>query len=113
MTPIDLFKLLADETRLTTLLLIHAEGELCVCELTCALAESQPKVSRHLALLRNAGVLHDRKQGQWVYYRLNPQLPWLSELLTSTQQRNPQFLTRATQHLANMGDRPQRQASCC
>ncbi|AFV00401.1 metalloregulator ArsR/SmtB family transcription factor [Simiduia agarivorans] len=113
MTPTDLFKLLADDTRLTTLLLIHAEGELCVCELTCALLESQPKVSRHLALLRNAGLLLDRKQGQWVYYRLNPDAAWLAELLQSTAQRNPDFLTHATRHLANMGDRPNRQASCC
>ena len=113
MAPTDLFKLLADDTRLSMLLLIHAEVELCVCELTCALAQSQPKVSRHLALLRNAGALLDRKQGQWVYYRLNPELPWLAELLHSTRQRFPQFLTTATQQLADMGDRPQRQASCC
>nr|WP_246624760.1 metalloregulator ArsR/SmtB family transcription factor [Oceanobacter mangrovi] len=74
MTPLELFKLLADETRLTTLMLIQRYGELCVCELTEALLLSQPKVSRHLALLRKAGLLLDEKRGQWVYYSLNPAL---------------------------------------
>ena len=52
MRPEDLFSLLSDRTRLRALMLIQAEGELCVCELTFALGESQPKVSRHLALMR-------------------------------------------------------------
>ncbi len=49
------FKALADETRLRSLLLILQQGELCVCELTEALALSQPKISRHLAQLRTQG----------------------------------------------------------
>ena len=54
LTPTTVFKCLADDTRVRTMLLITREGELCVCELTCALNESQPKVSRHLAQLRSA-----------------------------------------------------------
>ena len=75
MNPIQFYKCLSDETRLRCLMLIENEGELCVCELTEALAESQPKVSRHLAQLRQCELLLDRKQGQWVYYRINPTLP--------------------------------------
>lgn len=59
-----------------------AKQNVCVCEFTEQLNLSQPKISRHLALLRNLGVLLDQRQGQWVYYRLNPDLPvWANEVL--------------------------------
>lgn len=64
-----LFKALGDETRLRIVALL-AHGELCVCHLEEALQVSQPKVSRHLAILRAAGVVEDRRNGSWVYYRL-------------------------------------------
>jgi ArsR family transcriptional regulator len=67
-----LFKALADETRLRIVALL-SHGELCVCHLEEALRLSQPKVSRHLATLRAAGVVEDRRDGTWVYYRLLPQ----------------------------------------
>ena len=60
--PLQLFKNLADETRLGIVLLLKARGELCVCDLCTALAQSQPKISRHLAMLRESGLLLDRKQ---------------------------------------------------
>ena len=60
------FKMLADSTRLRCLLLMQAEGELCVCELTHALNLSQPKISRHLAHLREAGVLVASRNGTWM-----------------------------------------------
>ncbi|MEP0072894.1 MAG: metalloregulator ArsR/SmtB family transcription factor [Marinomonas sp.] len=69
------FKALADDTRLRCLLLITQSTELCVCELMEALNETQPKVSRHLAQLRKSGLLSDRRQGQWVFYKLHPDLP--------------------------------------
>jgi ArsR family transcriptional regulator len=82
---IELFKLLADPTRLRCLLLLRSEGELCVCELIYAIAESQPKISRHLAHLRKSGLVVDRKEGLWVHYRLNPALPeWMSAVLAQT-----------------------------
>ena len=65
--PIQLFKILADETRLGIVLLLSELGELCVCDLCTALDQSQPKISRHLALLRERGLLLDRKQGKWVH----------------------------------------------
>jgi ArsR family transcriptional regulator len=67
-----LFKALGDETRLRIVALL-SHGELCVCHLETALALSQPKVSRHLAILRAAGVVADRRDRSWVYYRLLPQ----------------------------------------
>lgn len=64
-----LFKALADETRLRILALLLG-GELCVCEIIAALALPQSTISRHLAYLRNAGWVQDRRQGMWMYYRL-------------------------------------------
>lgn len=64
-----LFKALGDETRLRIVALL-SHGELCVCHLEEALRLSQPKVSRHLAILRSAGVAEHRRDGTWVYYRL-------------------------------------------
>ncbi len=82
---IDLFRALADKTRLRCLALLTAEGELCVCELTAAIGLSQPKVSRHLATLRIAGIVDDRRNGQWIYYRLHPDLPaWVRRVLRAT-----------------------------
>lgn len=114
LNPTELFKALADETRTRISLLIAREGELCVCELTCALDESQPKISRHLALLRSSGLLADRRQGQWIYYRLHPQLPeWALQLLAAAEQGSRAGLHEDTARLLAMGERPVRQASCC
>jgi ArsR family transcriptional regulator, arsenate/arsenite/antimonite-responsive transcriptional repressor len=114
LTPVDLFKCLADETRVRLVLLIEREQELCVCELMCAIDESQPKISRHLALLRSSGILADRRQGQWVYYRLHPELsPWVRELIAATYAANSDWLEAQIQRLNNMGDRPTRIKTCC
>ncbi len=114
MLPVEFFKLLADETRLSSLLLIAQEGELCVCELMSALNESQPKISRHLAMLRSAKVLLDRRQGQWVFYRLNPELPaWAYETLEQTRAQNTELLTPLMQNLCAIDERPERAKACC
>lgn len=114
LTPVTVFKCLADETRARAMLLIAGEGELCVCELTCALNESQPKVSRHLAQLRTCGLLADRRQGLWVYYRLHPELPdWVTQILQTTLSSNRYWLDSDTRRLNQMGDRPERSAFCC
>lgn len=113
-TPTDVFKSLADETRARATLLIAQFGELCVCELMCALDDSQPKISRHLAQLRSSGLLLDRRQGQWVYYRLNPQLPaWVAELLQVTLTANTEWLASNASRLQHMDGRPVRTQSCC
>jgi ArsR family transcriptional regulator len=68
--PLDqLFRALADPTRLRLLNLI-AGREICVCYLVEILGMSQPKVSRHLAYLRRAGIAAARRQGKWMHYRL-------------------------------------------
>jgi ArsR family transcriptional regulator len=72
MDQINFFKCLADETRFNIVMLVLGNNEQCVCDLTEKLQLSQPKISRHLALLRSSGLLQDRRQGQWVYYSLNP-----------------------------------------
>lgn len=114
LTPVTLFKALADDTRLRIALLVTREQELCVCELTCALDLSQPKISRHLAQLRSNEILADRRQGQWVYYRLHPQLSeWARVLLRDTLTANLHWLNGDAQRLQCMGDRPQRQVDCC
>ena len=113
-TPPALFKCLSDETRVRAALLVIQEGELCVCELVCALDDSQPKVSRHLAQLRAYGLLVDRRQVQWVYYSLNPDLPsWVRDVLQATLQANAEWLKQDRARLEQMGDRPARVASCC
>jgi ArsR family transcriptional regulator len=113
MTPITLFKCLADETRLRAALLVVSEGELCVCELMEALEESQPKVSRHLAQLRTCGLLLDRRQGLWIYYRVNPDLPaWVHTVLHTSLEANDAWLEDNLANLQQMGDRPVR-AVCC
>lgn len=74
----------ADETRRRILLLLLSQGELCVCDLLGALELPQPKVSRHLAVLRDTNLLASRKQGTWVYYRLNPEMPlWAGQMLAA------------------------------
>ena len=75
------FKALADETRLRILVLL-LDGELCVCELIAALKLPQSTVSRHLAYLKNTGWLEDRRQGVWMYYRLNCETDRLRATLT-------------------------------
>jgi len=67
-----LFRALGDETRVRIIALL-SHGELCVCHLQDALELPQPNVSRQLGVLRAAGLVEDRREGSWVYYRLLPQ----------------------------------------
>lgn len=111
LTPDQFCKYLADETRARIALLVAGEKELCVCELTCALDETQPKISRHLAQLRAGGVLADRRQGQWVYYRLRPDLPtWAVTVMNTLRDAHADWLAINKNRLCEMEDRPQR---CC
>ena len=112
MSPSDLFKALSDLTRLQSLLLIQQETELCVCELMVALELSQPKVSRHLALLRDINLLETEKRGQWVFYRLSSELDsWVIKILE--QASSQQNLIKLSHRLNEMGDRPERTQQCC
>lgn len=113
LTPVSLFKCLADETRARMTLLIASLGELCVCELTAALAEAQPKVSRHLAQLRGCGLLEDERRGQWVYYRLHPDLPcWVREALKCVLESNADWIAENLQRI-NLMTGPAGRADRC
>ena len=65
-----LFKALADRTRLRVIHLI-GDDEVCVCLFVEVLKTNQPKISRHLAYLRRAGLVSTRRDGKWMHYRLN------------------------------------------
>lgn len=82
--PVQLFKILCDETRLAVVLLLREAGELCVCDICTATAQPQPKVSRHMAILRDAGLVIDRREGKWIYYRLSSHMPaWAADTITT------------------------------
>jgi arsenate reductase len=107
--PQQLFPILSDETRLRVLMLLMREGELCVGELAHALRLIQPKVSRHLAVLRDSGIIDDRRQGQWVFYQLSAKLPaWVSTVLAAaaTATMGHQQLRTDRRTLAAMHSRP-------
>jgi ArsR family transcriptional regulator len=65
------FQALTDETRLQVIDMLRA-GEQCVCELQGALGSAQSRLSFHLRVLKDAGLVSDRREGRWSYYRLNP-----------------------------------------
>jgi ArsR family transcriptional regulator len=69
--PVQVFKSLGDETRLRIMALLIGGQELCVCDIMAALNLPQSTVSRHLSYLRNAGLVDDRRQGVWMYYKRN------------------------------------------
>jgi len=83
---LNIFKALSEETRLRVLKLLD-RGELCVCDIVAALDMIQPKVSFHLAVLKEAGLIKDRKQGKWVHYRIDDSDIFRRFLLLSTLER--------------------------
>lgn len=80
------FKALSDQTRIRIIKLLE-HGELCVCDIGAALGMSQPKVSFHLGVLKNAGLLKDRKQGKWVHYSLDESEMFKRFLLLSVAEK--------------------------
>lgn len=76
-----LLQALGDRTRLR-LLNVIGDDEICVCFFVEALGESQPKISRHLAYLRRAGIVTTRRDGKWVHYRVaKPSNPVAAEII--------------------------------
>lgn len=67
---LPIFKALSDETRLRILALLK-EGELCVCDIAETLKMTQPNISFHLGMLREAGLIKDKKNGRWIHYSLD------------------------------------------
>jgi len=115
--PVDadtFFSVLSHPMRLRSLVLIQQTDELCVCELTHVLGLAQPVISRHLAQLKQAGLLVSRRQGLWIYYHVNTDLPeWMSKLIEVTTSgitsTSPYIDDLET--LTSMSDRPNQ--SCC
>ncbi len=82
-TPEALFQALSDSTRLRIIhLLVMTDEEICLCELVDVLLEPQYKLSRHLKVLRQAGLLTSQKEGRWVYHRLTKNPDYLQQLYT-------------------------------
>ena len=77
---VQVFKALADATRLRILNLL-ARGELCVCDIMKILEIGQSKTSRHLAYLKNAGLVTDRREGLWIHYSVSPSDELLQQLM--------------------------------
>ena len=112
--PISLFKALSDKIRLSIILLLHVEKELCVCEFSEALDEIQPKISRNLALLKTAGLVVNRRQGQWIYYSINDELPqWALNTLSETYSGNQQYIEQALAKLNKIGEHETRPMILC
>lgn len=76
----EFLKALSDETRLRIMALLY-QKEMCVCEICDITGESQPKISRHLAKLRDANLVRDERQSQWVFYSINWKSKMVSEIM--------------------------------
>jgi len=77
---------LSNATRFRSILLLLEREELCVCEINDVIGEAQPNISRNLGHLKESGLVIDRREGRWIYYRINPDLPdWAIQILLSSK----------------------------
>jgi len=98
--PVTFFKCLADDTRLRCILLIYQRKELCVCDLEACLQLSQPKISRHLAQLRQCQLLQATRREQWMFYSLAADLPkWSKQIIAETAKSNGYLIANALEQL--------------
>ena len=108
-------KVLADEARLQILWLLFNHGELCVCDIMETLGITQSKASRHLATLRHAGLVVDRREGAWSYYSVRPATSKLERVVLESLRRelgrHPHAL-QLTQDLKQWLARKERSAAC-
>ncbi len=86
---LGVFKALSEETRLRIVKLLEG-GELCVCDIVAALGLVQPKISFHLSVLKEAGLIKDRKEGRWIHYRLNDSDVFKRFLILTVLERLPE-----------------------
>ncbi|MBI1920611.1 MAG: metalloregulator ArsR/SmtB family transcription factor [Geobacter sp.] len=102
----QLYKALADETRLRILALLLSEGELCVCDIIAALNLPQSTISRHLAHLRKAGWVNDRRCGLWIYYSICDNSPSQKELIPALKKQliNDKTFIADRELLASFGE---------
>ena len=98
----QIFKALADPIRLRIILLLQAEGELCVCDLMAVLNLPQSTVSRHLAYLKRSCWVDSRRQGLWMYYQLSRESCYLCQELLELIYRHGASLQEAAADQATM-----------
>ena len=103
------FKCLSEPVRLRILFLLLKRGELCVCDLVESLDISQSVVSRHLAYLRNNGVLSSRRDGAWVYYTLAEDNLFFGEVLNDFAKNGDSFVALK----ADLDKLSEAAGSCC
>jgi ArsR family transcriptional regulator, arsenate/arsenite/antimonite-responsive transcriptional repressor len=104
----ELFKALADGTRLRILRLLMA-GELCVCNIHEALKIPQAKASRHLAYLRRVGLVTTRREGLWIYYRLSKS----ADPIVATIEDATTHVLGHVEALRRDAERLEKQTGCC
>ena len=103
---VTIFQALGDRTRLR-LLHLMTEGEICVCYFVEVLDEPQPKISRHLAYLRRAGIVAARREGKWIHYRIvRPGDPFQARVLDCV-------LDAVSEDRQMQRDRAALQRACC
>ncbi|MGB0732295.1 MAG: ArsR/SmtB family transcription factor [Pontibacterium sp.] len=107
LAPTEFFKCLSDETRLAVLCLLHQQSPLCVCEIHWLLGLSQPKVSRHLSLLRQTKLVDTHKKSQWVYYSLGEAWEsWMQEAFSALVAEIELTTAKRLDDLVDMPNRP-------
>ena len=98
MDDVKLLQALADPTRLAIVQQLTRDGEVCACDFTACCTVSQPTVSHHLKVLREAGVISCERRGTWVYYWLEPKaahrLSALARMLGRATGRQPKRITK-------------------
>jgi len=92
---VNLFRALADETRLKMLVLMHRHGELCVCDFVTILGITQSKASRHLRYLHTAGLVKDRREAVWMHYRLSRRMKPTHRLILESAMKTVESRTLA------------------
>lgn len=110
----NFFDILSDETRRRLLCLLIKEGELCVCELHYTLDIAQPKISRHLASMREVEMLAVRRDGTRIFYRLDTRIPlWAYRILEALLDagNHPFIIKQDLLRLEMMPNRPERLAA--
>ena len=88
----NLFKVLSDETRMRILVLLYHK-KLCVCQIQGILEETQPKISKHLAKLRDMGFVKDERQEQFIYYYIDKDNELLSGILQNIILNSEKYTT--------------------
>lgn len=107
----DIHRALSDETRLRIVIVLGELGELCSCDIESGLEITQSRASRHLGTLRQAGIVEDRREGQWVYYRLRDPLAPIAREAVRALSREAKTSEQAQADIARA--RKERRSPCC